>query len=50
MNDNNMKPIIDLFSDKEELSSYHFNAKKYKEVDGSITLSAADLDIQILKL
>ena len=47
MKDKSRKPIIDLFSDKEELSGYHFNAKKYKEVDGSITLSAADLDIVV---
>ncbi len=29
------------------LSGYHFNAKKFKEDDGSITLSAVDLDIVV---
>ena len=29
------------------LSGYHFNATKFKEADGSITLSAVDLDIVV---
>ncbi len=29
------------------LSGYHFNAKKFKEKDGSVTLSAVDLDIVV---
>ena len=29
------------------LAGYHFNAKKFKENDGSITLSSVDLDIVV---
>ena len=29
------------------LAGYHFNAKKFKEEDGSVTLSAVDLDIVV---
>ena len=29
------------------LAGYHFNAKKYKEKDGSVTLSSVDLDIVV---
>ncbi len=29
------------------LSGYHFHANKFKEEDGSVTLSAADLDIVV---
>ncbi len=29
------------------LAGYHFNAKRFKEEDGSVTLSAVDLDIVV---